>query len=201
MKQSTRNQYRKLLSQLKRWSISELNQSDIAKLTQGNIDDYEIYLIDDRQLSPRSINNHRQAINRYYTSLGVDIRLSLRSISVGKKVVETISQDLAELIIEKSPRFFQPILEKIYFDLVPPGQVIKCFPSPRGKHISLQAVNNQIAAITDGLGITKRVRASTLRQSGIVHQLEQYGPAVVMGKTGLSPLTIERYLRCTNNGR
>jgi len=199
MEKSTRNQYKKLLSQLKRWAWKTLGQLDLSRLSQSEIEKYESYLISEQELSSRSVNNHRQAINLFYKKKGLSVRLTLRSVSVHSTVIDTINRQQVQAIIQTIPEFYRPVLNLIYADLVPPGQAIKHFPSPHGSYISLQAVNNQIAIATQRCGIDKHVRAKIVHQSGIIHRLEDEGVPVVAEMTGLRPNTIARYLKQVKN--
>lgn len=194
MKPSTRAQYKKLLSQLKRWSITRHNQPDLTRLTADQITEYELYLIQDRRLAISSVNQHRLAINKFYAGHGLPIRLQTKSARTKSKLIETVAEAEAAAIIAAATDFYRPVLETIYHDLAPPGQAVPRFPTPRG-HISLQAVNNHLAKIVADLGLTKRCRAKMLHQSGIVHALKKGQPwRDVAAKAGLKASTIQRYL-------
>jgi len=196
IKKSTRKQYKKLLSQFKKWAYNR--GETLLDLRQDQVNEYELYLINVQNLSPSTVNNHRQAINKFYKAHGIDIRLSLKSNGGRWRMIDTISKDEAEHLISLVSNFYQPILREIYYNLVSPGEAVKKFPSPRASHVSLATVNRKIAIAADKAGISKRVRAKMLQQAGIVHAIEAgKSRDWIFQQANIKPSTLARYLTNT----
>jgi len=193
MKINSRNQYIKLLKQLKRWSINQLGVIDIKNLSQNDIDNYELYLITNRQLSISSINNHRQAINKFYTDHNLPIQLSLKSI--GKlKLIDTVSESQAINIIDNLPKFYKSVTFAVYHNHIQPSIIIPTIKTQRG-HLTTQVLNRNIAKVVSKLGINKRCRIKMIHQSGIIHDLQKGGDWQWIGEQAqLTDGTMKRYI-------
>lgn len=197
MQESTRQQYKKLLAQLKRWAGGR----PLKSLTPEDIGQYELYLSADRQFAPETVNTHRAAINKFYAGHGLGIRLPLKSTGGRWRIIETIPPCEAERIIAALPAFYAPVARRIYQDLIPPHRAVVEFPSPHGDHITLQSLNSRLAAACQSAAVEKQVRAKMLHQSGIAHALAAgKEPEWIMAQAGIKPSTLARYVRQFGGG-
>lgn len=190
LKNTTRRQYIKLLAQLKRWSIEVYGINSLTDLTQEIINEYEQFLIIEKRLTIFSVNNHRQAINKFYRNHNIEIRLSLQSGRIIHPEILTISQ--VEDIIDFVSDYYKNPIKDIYHNHTKPQLACNKTLTPYGS-MRMQTLNNKISVAVTALGYNKRCRAMMIHQSGIVHALQEgKNWRKVMEQAGLSEITMKK---------
>lgn len=169
----------------------------LSELEQWHIDEYLAWMVRPGEYSRSTTNQAKRAISMFFDDIGKPVEVRMVSTLHKTKLVETISRGQVKAVITGLPLLYQILAREAYHNLTRPGDIVKKSVS-RGGHTSVSTLTNHIKRVAREQEITKPVTAMTIYQSGIVHRLEDDGPAVVRELTGLKSGTIARYMRCVD---
>jgi hypothetical protein len=166
----------------------------LSELEQWHIDEYLAWMVRPGEYSRSTTNQAKRAIKLFFKAIEKPVEVQMVSTRHKTRPVDTISRDQVNQVLARLPLLYRVLASDIYYNLVPPGNAVKQSRS-RGGYTAVSTLTNHVKEAAKKSGIVKPVTAMTLYQSGIIHRLEDDGPAVVREMTRLKSVTIRRYMK------
>lgn len=163
------------------------------ELTQAQVDQYDAYFCS--QYAPSTVNAMRAAINEYYTTLNLPIRLQYRAVNSNKLPDRMLSRAEVGELLSLLPEFYTEMARIIYDTPKPPAVVCKMTPSQHGGCVSKNTLRVKLREATAHWD-NGNATPYTLYQAGIVHALQNGRDwREVAQAAGMEDSTIQRYIK------